>query len=229
MPMRWGVYGAAAAVILASGAASAAAVGIESVATIRSAIDAAARPRLGTGDTTIEVGAIDSRLRLPTCPALEVNLAGSGAAMTAKIDCPSPDWTIYVPVHIHAWVEAVVAGANLPPGTKLTPDLLARRRVDMFAANGAVVADPARIEGKILRVGLTAGAPIMASFLENPLVIHRGQRVLLTLTDGGMVIRDSAVALEDGRVGDDITMRNPESQRVIHATVSGDGTADIQF
>ena len=74
-----------------------------------------------------------------------------------------------------------------------------------------------------------AGAPIVASFLENPVVIRTGQRVLLTLTDGGMVIRDSVIALENGRVGDTIPMRNPQSQKVIQATVAGDGTAEIRF
>lgn len=225
-----GVAAAVAAVALAGGAAAAPATGVENAAAIRAAVADAMHPRLGGGDATVEIGAIDSRLRLPSCPALQVGLDGAiGAMMTAKVDCQSPVWTIYVPVRVHAWVQAVVAAANLAPDTKLTPDLLSRRRIDMYAAGGAVVSDPAKIDGKILRVGLLAGAPILASFVQNPLVVHRGQRVLLTLTDGGMTVRDSVVALEDGRVGDDIALRNSESQKVVHATVAGDGTAEIRF
>jgi flagellar basal body P-ring formation protein FlgA len=204
---------------------------IESPSSIRAAITSAMQPRLaGMTDATLEIGALDTRLQLPACPNVGVSLDGTeGAMTTAKVECPSPDWTLYVPVRVHAWVEAVVAANNLAPETRLTADLLTRRRVDMFGASGALVTDPARVEGKILRVGLIAGSPILASFLENPLVVHRGQRVLLTLTDGTMVIRDSVVALEDGRVGDDITMQNPESQKIIHATVAGDGAAEIRF
>lgn len=225
-----GAVAAVTAMALTGAAAAATVVGGESAAAIRAAVTDAVHPRLGRSDATIEVGAIDGRLHLPQCPALAVSLDGtSGAMMTAKVDCPSPDWTIYVPVRVHAWVNAVVAADNLAPETKLTADLLSRRRVDMYAAGGALVTDPDRIEGKILRVGLMAGAPILASLLENPIVIHRGQRVLLTLSDGTMMIRDSVVALEDGRVGDTITMRNPESQKVIQATVAGDGSAEIRF
>jgi flagella basal body P-ring formation protein FlgA len=224
---------AALAFSLACGSttATASADAVETAAAIRAAIASAVQPRLtDMGDATIEIGAIDGRLRLPQCAAMEVSLdAVNGAASTAKVDCPSPEWTIYVPVRIHAWVDAVVAAGNLAPDTALAPDLLSRRRVDMFAADGTLVTDPARVEGKILRVGVVAGSPILASFLENPLVVHRGQKVLLTLTDGSMVIRDSVVALEDGRAGDTITMQNPESQKIIHATVTDDGTAEIRF
>ncbi len=221
---------AAAAVLVPAIAAPALAAEVESAGAIRAAIAAAVKPRLGTGDATIAIGTIDSRLRLPLCRGLEVSLEGAtGAMMTAKVDCPSPGWTIYVPVQVHAWIEAVAAAANLAPRTRLTAALLTRQRVDLFAAAGAPITDPAQIEGKVLRVGVVAGAPIVASFLENPVVIHTGQRVLLTLTDGAMVIRDSVIALEDGRAGDTIAMRNPESQKIIHATVASDGTAEIRF
>ena len=46
-------------------------------------------------------------------------------------------------------------------------------------------------------VGLLAGAPVLSPFLEMPIVVHRGQRVLLTLTDPSMIIRATALALED--------------------------------
>jgi flagellar basal body P-ring formation protein FlgA len=220
------------ALVIASGAPDATlAADTETPAAIRAAITSAMQQRLaGLTDATLDVGAIDPRLRLPTCPDIEVSLdAGSGAMATAKVECPSPDWTIYVPVRVHAWVDAVVAAANLAPQTRLTAEQLSRRRVDMFAAGSALVTDPNRLEGKILRIGLIAGSPIFATAVEDPLVVHRGQKVLLTLTDGTMVIRDSVVALEDGRVGDSIAMQNPESQKVIHATVAGDGTAEIRF
>src|SRR5579875_1781509 len=160
--------------------------------------------------------------------ALRPSLAGIKGA-TAKIACPSPDWTIYVPIRLHAWVEAVVAATNLAPNTRLTADNLARGRVDMFASPGELVTSPARAEGRVLEVGLLAGAPILKSFLKTPFVVHRGEKVLLTLTDRTMVIRDTAVALDNGRVGDSIAVRNPESGKIVHATVAEDGTVAVRF
>jgi flagella basal body P-ring formation protein FlgA len=204
---------------------------IETPAAIQAAIRAALQSRIaGLKDATAEIGAIDPRLRLPSCPALAVALPETSApVMTAKIACPSPEWTIYVPIRLHAWIEAVVAATNLAPNTALTADDLSRGRVDMFASPGAPITDPARVEGKTLQVGLLAGAPILASFLKAPLVVHRGEKVLLTLTDKTMVVRDTAVALDDGRIGDTIAVQNPESRKIVHATVDRDGTVAVRF
>jgi flagella basal body P-ring formation protein FlgA len=204
---------------------------VEDPPAIRAAIVDAVKTRLtAIKDATAEVGAIDSRLRLPACAALDVGLpASNAAAMTAKVTCAAPNWTIYVPVRLHAWVDAVVAATNLAPNTKLTADDLSRARVDMYGAAGGVLTKPASAIGKVLRVGVLAGSPIPASFLEMPLVVHRGQTVLLTLSDGTMVIRDSVVALEDGRIGDNIAVRNTESDKIVHATVAADGSVEMRF
>ena len=63
------------------------------------------------------------------------------AMMTAKVECNTPSWTIYVPVRLHAWIEAVVASFNLPPNTRLTAGHLTRGRVDMFSSNGGLLTD----------------------------------------------------------------------------------------
>jgi flagellar basal body P-ring formation protein FlgA len=206
---------------------------VEDAQSIRSAIATAVAPRLAAYkgvSVEVAVGAVDPRLRLPACPAPEVVLPALNAAMmTARVDCPTPRWTIYVPVHLHGWINAVVASVNLAPETKLEADDLTRGPVDMFANNGSLLTDVGAVEGKILRVGLLAGAPILSPFLEYPIVIHRGQRVLLTLTARTMEIKAPAVALEDGRVGDSIEVENPDSQKTMRATVLGDGSVEMKF
>jgi flagellar basal body P-ring formation protein FlgA len=205
----------------------------ETAQSIRAAIAVAVTPRLAVykgGSVEVKVGDIDPRLRLPVCPAPEIVLPiVNTATMTAKVDCPSPRWTIYVPVHLHAWVDAVVASVNLAPDTRLDADDLIRGPVDMFANVGGLLTSVKAAEGKILRVGLLAGAPILSPFLEYPIVVHRGQKVLLTLMASTMTIRTPAIALEDGRVGDSIEVENPDSQKTMRATVLGDGSVEMKF
>jgi flagella basal body P-ring formation protein FlgA len=200
---------------------------------IRAAIEAAVTPRttaIHDAEVTVEVGTIDSRLRLPGCDNIDVQLPLNNAAqMTAKVVCQDPAWTIYVPVHLHAWVDAVVAAANLPPNTKLTAAQLGRGRADMFGSNSGLLSDPREAEGKILRVGLIAGAPILTPLLDLPISVHRGQKVMLTLSDRAMTIKTTALALEDGRVGDSISVENPDTKKALHATVARDGGVEIRF
>jgi flagella basal body P-ring formation protein FlgA len=149
--------------------------------------------------------------------------------MTAKVTCATPSWTLYVPIHLHAWVAAVVAATNLAPNTTLTAAELTRGRADAFAGNGGLLTDSRQVEGKILRVGVMAGAPILSPLLDLPIAVHRGQKVMLTLSDPVMTIKTSATALDDGRVGDTITVQNADSHKTLRATVARDGGVEINF
>jgi flagella basal body P-ring formation protein FlgA len=206
---------------------------VETSASIRAAIESTLAPRMAAiKDATVEiaVGAIDSRLILPSCPAIEVTLPATNTAlMTARVECDTPRWTIYVPVRLHAWTQAIVASVNLTPNTRLAAGDLTHGRVDMFSNNGALLTEKVQAEGKILRVGLLAGAPILSPFLELPVVVHRGQKVVLTLTSSTMIIKATAVALEDGRVGQEIALENPETKKGMQATVASDGTVEMKF
>jgi flagellar basal body P-ring formation protein FlgA len=221
------------AVLVLIPSAFAATTAREAPAVIRDAIEAALRPRLdGLKNANIEitVDAIDPRLQFPDCPSLAVTLPPQDSAtMSAKVACESPAWSLYIPVHLHAWVEAVVAAANLAPNRALGPHDLALGRVDMFAGSNGILTDPRQAEGKILRAGLQMGAPILSPLLDLPITVHRGQKVVMTLTDPMMTIKTTGLALEDGRVGDSIEVQNPESQRTFRATVASDGGVELKF
>ena len=149
--------------------------------------------------------------------------------MTTKVSCQDPSWTLYVPVHLHAWVNAVVAATNLPPNTTLTATQLTSGRVDQLATSAGLITDPRQVQGKILRIGLMAGNPVLSSLLDLPIAVHRGQNVVLTLTAQSMTLKTTATAMEDGRVGDSISVQNPASQKTLRATVSRDGGVEIKF
>ncbi len=149
--------------------------------------------------------------------------------MTAKVSCEDPSWTLYVPLRLHAWINAVVAAINLPPNTKLTTAQLTIGRVDQLASTGGLITDPRQAQGKILRIGLMAGSPVLSPLLDLPIAVHRGQNVVLTLTDQSMTLKTTALAMEDGRVGDSISVQNTASQRTLRATVSRDGGVEIKF
>lgn len=224
---------AGAVILLFSKTSGSSADEIQDQGSIRAAIEAAIQPRFAAMhgmQGEIEVGTIDSRLRLPACSNINVDLPAANSAMiTAKVTCPDPNWTLYVPVRLHGWIEAVVASTNLAPNTALTASALTRGRADAFAGNGGLITDPRQAEGKILRVGVTAGSPILSPQLDLPISVHRGQRVTLTLNDPVMTIKATATALDDGRVGDTITVQNTDSQKTLRATVARDGGVEINF
>ena len=212
---------------------SARAASFESPNAIRAAVQAAADRQLTPGkDQTlqVEIGDVDPRIHLASCPALDVALPDVvGSFLSARVSCHAPFWTLYIPIHVHAWAPAVVAATNLAPGTKLTAADLTVARLDVLATNGAYLTDPGQAEGMVLRANIRAGAPILKPLLDQPIVVHRGDTVVLALFDGGITIRTSVVAMEDGRVGDRITVENSDSKKTVRATVADSGAVELHF
>jgi len=223
----------AAAMFVAPAVQAAADPGYADPATIRAAVAAAvqeATPRLPATTLEADVAAIDPAVHLPACPALATSVPPlSGSFITVKISCPAPTWTIYVPVRLHQWRNVVVAAVALPPDRPLTATDLTLARIDTATLPSAPIGDPTDAIGKLLRTNVPAASPILAAQLEAPVLIHRDQRVLVTLHDGAVTLKTTVVAEQDGRAGDVIALRNPGSQKVIRATVTADGEAEMHL
>lgn len=233
MDFRAGSALFAAVMFLASPVQAAAAPGFADPAAIRTAVAAAvqeAAPRLPATTFEADVALIDPTFHLPACPALATAVPPlSGSYVTVKVSCPAPVWAIYVPVQLHQWRQIVVAAAALPPDRPLTAADLTLARIDIATLPSAPVNDPADAVGKLLRTNVPAASPILAAQLEAPILVHRDQKVLVTLHDGSVTVKTTVVAEQDGRAGDVIALRNPSSQKVIHATVTADGEAEMQL
>jgi len=232
MSLRW--FAGLVLITVFSGAGAGCWAGdFETPQAIRAAIEATALGQIATTEDAhveVAVGAIDPRIHLPRCAALAVTVPRFMApALTARVRCDEPAWTLYVPLRVHAWGRAVVAAANLGPDTILRAADLTIARIDLLAVNGAYVTDPAQAEGKVLRANVRAGAPIPAALLTQPVIVHRGQTVVLTVRDSAVTIRANVVAMQDGRVGDSILVENPDSRKNLRATVSGAGGVELRF
>jgi len=60
-------------------------------------------------------------------------------------------------------------------------------------------------------------------------LVKQGQSVLLTVTQGnGFSITARVDALQDGKMGDQIRLKNPESGRILSGVVTGPNTAKGQ-
>lgn len=198
-------------------------------AAVTSAVQAAAPP---LPDTTLEadVAALDPTIHLPACPALATAVPPLvGSFVTVKVSCPTPVWTIYVPVRLHQWRQVVVAAAALPPDRPLNASDLTLARIDTATLPSAPVIAMAEATGKLLRTSVPAASPILAAQLEAPILIHRDQRVIVTLRDGGVTVKTVVIAEQDGRAGDVIALRNPASQKVIRATITANGEAEMHL
>lgn len=83
--------------------------------------------------------------------------------------------------------------------------------------------------GLVVRHRLPAGtvlAPNMLKHLEAPVILKRNQNVIIRIERPGFLITAMGIAMQDGRAGDYIKVRNNDSQRIILARIKEDGTVE---
>ncbi len=201
---------------------------VEPIASIRQAAEQFVQGQMPPGETGVVVRAshLDPRLRLARCagPLEAALLSGARlqANMSVAVGCHTgADWTIYVPVSIasrlHVWAlrQPEQAGARLT-----TADLLPETRMVSGVAAGYVT-DLALLGRSTLRHPMPAGAVLHTSDLLADFMVRQGQQVTLVASIGGIRVRASGVALQDGRYGQLIRVQNPASKKVVQGTVGG--------
>lgn len=126
-----------------------------------------------------------------------------------------------------AVVRQVVVGRQLlRAGTVLSADLLQEQE---YVGSGldpqAVVSLKDVLNGEMVRDAL-AGVPLRSHDVRRALLVKIGQSVILTVGQGGgFSITARVEALQDGRMGEQVRLRNPESGRLISGVVTGPNTA----
>ena len=70
---------------------------------------------------------------------------------------------------------------------------------------------------------LKPGAAITRSNLRPPMLIEKGDSVVLSAKIGSLKVRTTAIAMSNGRKGQQIRVKNKQSKRIVDARVTGPG------
>ena len=124
-------------------------------------------------------------------------------------------------------VEVIVSGRALERGQAVkTGDLAIERRPrDVLAGDAAH--DGSVLEGRVLRRSVAAGAIVRPADLIRPDLVGRGDLVTATFEAPGVVLSMRVKANEAGALGDQISVTNPQSKKVLPATVTGPGRVTV--
>lgn len=136
------------------------------------------------------------------------------APQTAKPAPPLPDFR-----------QVVVAAVNMSAGQTLQRESLKLEHMDAEKVSKAYYLEMDGLEGQELMRALRAGEPIRVSDLRQATLVKRGDMVLMTVgTSKTFEISVKAEAMQDGKMGEQIKLRNTESGRTLAGIVTGKGT-----
>jgi len=122
--------------------------------------------------------------------------------------------------------KVVVGRQLLRAGTALSPEMLEEQEIAAPGVDLQAVVSIKDLEyGEMVR-DMQAGVPLRSHDVRRATLVKQGQAVILTIgQSGGFAISARVEAMQDGKMGEQIRLKNPESGRIITGVVTGTGTA----
>ena len=123
--------------------------------------------------------------------------------------------------------RVLVASADIRAEADITS---ANARVEERAVDTpreTTLTDFARLEGRVAGRYIRKDTVITPALLAMPLVVHAGNTVQLVLETGGIAVRTEGVAIESGRIGYIIRVRNAQSGKILRGRVLDAATVQI--
>lgn len=185
------------------------------------------------GRYEVKFSSLDPRLRLTACLSpLLVEVQGENdlrGRVNLKVACLDQDWFIYLGATIAHYKQVVVARTDLPRKASLSSTLLSLSEVDVSKVRGDYYTSLEEVQGLQLRSRLRAGDVLSSNNILITDAINRGEQITIVATNGTLSVRMGGEALDSGKVGDQVRVRNLQSGRVVRALVVGRGRVEVRF
>ena len=155
---------------------------------------------------------------LPRKPASE-------AAGVAQSPAPTP-LAVKEPAPVVALRRVVVARQLLRAGSLVTADMLVEVDQPATGLDAQVLRSIREAENSEAVREIAAGMALRSYDLRRAVLVKMGKTVLLTISQpGGLAISARVEALQDGRLGDQVRLKNLESGRLVTGVVTGPNSA----
>lgn len=161
---------------------------------------------------------------------------------TVQVSCPAPiPWTIMLRTEGQIWgddaleagggeaigaVTAVVLRQAARKGQLITAEMLELAPFDRAPADGYFL-EAAKVAGRRLTSNLAAGVPVRERHLQPDWAVKEGNRVSIEMDAGGITVASSGISLENGALGDMISVRNLSSDKVLQGIVSDENKISV--
>jgi flagella basal body P-ring formation protein FlgA len=183
---------------------------------------------------------LDARVKVRSCDkALAMDLPFSSAE-TVRVRCPQPAWQQYVRVRVSGkapetvaqaprdksteppkrWV--LVASVPLQRGMTLNETHVQRAQVDTTGMPVNVLEHAFEVMHAEVVRDVRPGVPLRSHDIRPTVLVKRGQMVLLSVGQAqGFQISARVEAMQDGRFGEQIKLKNRDSGRELSGRVQG--------
>ncbi|HVW10336.1 MAG TPA: flagellar basal body P-ring formation chaperone FlgA [Bryobacteraceae bacterium] len=130
---------------------------------------------------------------------------------------------IWAKVRVTVPSTRLIAVESLRPGAVIRPEQVHLEVADRFPQPGLADLTPESVAGMAPVRSISAGAEIRRDNLLRPNDVNRGDTVQVDVRFGGAHLSFNGHAESGGHIGDTVSVRNPETNRMFQAIVAGSG------
>ena len=123
--------------------------------------------------------------------------------------------------------RVLVSIADISPESTLSSANVRLEERAVETAPAATLTDFSVLEGRVAARVIRRGTVIMPNMLTSPLVLRVGSPVHIVVHSGGISLRAEGIAMEQGRIGRLIRVRNVRSGKVLRGRVIDEETVEV--
>jgi flagella basal body P-ring formation protein FlgA len=175
----------------------------------------------GSRNINIETSKIDPRIAIPQCDEeFQLDMDPDALEQThfsVRISCDSQDWYIYSTARLSFTQDVVVTNGNLGANTFLTADHLRIEQHDSSKIRNTGFQRIEDVIGAKTKYRARDGQPVVRRML---CYVCQGDRVTIAARVGGMQVKTTGIAQEDGTLGETIRVMNARSKKAVYGQVA---------
>ncbi|MBX2879961.1 MAG: flagellar basal body P-ring formation protein FlgA [Granulosicoccus sp.] len=182
----------------------------------------------------VRVNPPDSRLTLSSCQQPLETYWPPGASKigqtTVGVECrDSQPWKIFLRASIRVFDHVVVLSTDVNAGDLVSEVNTEVELLDLSGVREGTFSTIEQLVGHRFKRRSSSGRALTMSMLSIPKMVAKGDDVAIIADAGSLQVRMRGVAMDDGRQGSRVRVRNVTSKRVIQGTVSGKGIVSVNY
>ena len=153
----------------------------------------------------------------------QVKKVSSGGRLSIRLSCKQPSWSTYITLKVSIFYPIASAKMHIVKGAKFSSSNIHFTQRDITKSGKGYFKTPEPLIGKIAKRVITRSQIISPYMIDLPVLINRDDAVIIEAGVSGLTISTLGTALQSGKAGHQIRVKNNRSGIIIRAYVTGRG------
>lgn len=148
---------------------------------------------------------------------------------TYEISCSNPSWRSFVPIAQKIYILAIKTTSPISRKEQINEQNTTVDEVDITQVNGKLYSPEQTPYHLVAKRNIKINTFLTDIMLELPILVKRGQKVLITAQSGEISVRMNGVSTENGVLGQQIKVKNSSSGRFVYGRVISDSEIQVNY